>query len=86
MTLATKELINENMSKTDFVRIERGGMFTPFDRVAIKYLSKGEDVPSAWLTYAQALRDMTKDIDTKMVLEEDVGIYNISWPTLPSEE
>ena len=53
-----------------------------FDKIAIKYLSQGLEIPEEWKAYGQALRDMTKDIDdSKVGLVGDSWI--IHWPKKP---
>ena len=69
-------------TKENYVRANRDNEFKEFDKIAIKYLSQGLEIPEKWKNYGQALRDMTKDIDDSKV--ELVGnTWIIHWPTKP---
>ena len=70
------------MTKENYVRGNRDNEFKQFDKIAIKYLSQGLEIPEEWKAYGQALRDMTKDIDdSKVGLVGDSWI--IHWPKKP---
>lgn len=56
------------------VRCERNSMLADCDYIVIKSLEGGVSVPAAWVTYRQALRDITDQSDP----------FDITWPTKPS--
>ncbi len=58
----------------DFLRDHRNSLLQDCDWVVIKAQEDGTAVPSAWVTYRQALRDITKNYSN---LEEVV------WPDKP---
>ena len=62
-------------TKLDMVRTERNKKLAECDWVVTMHKEKGTDIPTAWTTYRQALRDITDgfDNDTEIV-----------WPTEPS--
>ncbi len=69
--------------KIEVIRNQRGRHFKYFDAVAIKYLSQGLDIPADWLTYAEALRNLTEDVDSTTRITE--GLLDIIWPEKPKE-
>lgn len=62
------------MSKIIEVRQIRNKLLQETDWVSIKAKDDGEDVPTDWKTYRQALRDITT---------QDAFPYNVIWPTKP---
>jgi hypothetical protein len=56
------------------VRTKRDKLLTQCDWVVIRATERGEPVPSAWLSYRQALRDVTQQPDP----------LAIEWPTIPA--
>ena len=69
----TDEIIQRTNNQWNFIRADRNARLTASDWVVTKSLELGEAVPQSWLTYRQALRDIT--------LQEDP--FNIVWPTPP---
>ena len=69
-------------TKENYVRANRPNEFKEFDKIAIQYLSQGLEIPDEWKVYAQALRDMTKDIDDSKVELVD-NSWQIHWPKKP---
>ena len=66
-------------TKENYVRANRDNEFKEFDKIAIKYLSQGLEIPEKWKNYGQALRDMTKDIDdSKVELVGNTWIIHLS--------
>ncbi|XVJ71817.1 MAG: hypothetical protein HEQ39_10090 [Rhizobacter sp.] len=55
------------------VRAERDALLTASDWVVMRSADRGEPVPSEWLAYRQALRDVTQQADP----------LNIAWPSMP---
>ena len=55
------------------IRKERDRLLAESDWVVTKNAEAGTDVPSEWVTYREALRDITDQSD----------VNNITWPTKP---
>lgn len=55
------------------IRHERGEILSQSDYMVIKATETGTAIPSEWLTYRQALRDITNQDDP----------FDITWPTKP---
>ena len=61
----------------DLLRIKRNKLLTESDFKAISdYIHPSEEVKQAWVTYRQALRDVTKTYKS---------LDTVKWPTAPSE-
>lgn len=74
VTDATPEQVSERIeNQWSTTRAMRNARLTASDWIVTKSLELGEAVPQSWLTYRQALRDIT--------LQEDP--FNIVWPTPP---
>ena len=56
------------------VRTKRDKLLAQCDWVALRATEQGEPVPSAWLSYRQALRDITQQADPNA----------IEWPAIPT--
>jgi|TARA_B110000908_G_C10062548_1_gene361317 hypothetical protein len=54
-------------------RKERDKLLAESDWVVTKHAEAGTSVPTAWVTYREALRDITDQAD----------VDNITWPTKP---
>ena len=60
--------------KLNMVRTERNKKLAECDWVVTMHKEKGTNIPAAWKTYRQALRDMTSQSDPQ----------NAVWPSKPS--
>ena len=56
------------------LRAERNGKLAECDWVVVKAQEKGTEVPAAWTTYRQALRDITNSA---------TSVDNVTWPDKP---
>jgi len=61
--------------KLRMVRMERNRKLAECDWVVTMHKEKGTDIPDAWKTYRQSLRDITEGFDNDTI---------IVWPTKPS--
>lgn len=62
-----------NAQRWEEVRTERSNLLAECDWVVTKYAELGEAVPTEWVEYRQALRDITNQEDPD----------DITWPTSP---
>ena len=53
------------------------------DPISLKYLSTGQSIPSAWTTYANALRDLPANYSTSDSAALSADLSNLVWPTKP---
>lgn len=56
------------------LRAERNGKLAECDWVVVKAQEKGTEVPAAWTTYRQALRDITNSA---------TSVDDVTWPDKP---
>jgi len=69
--------LSKSETKLLMLRNLRNDLLTESDWVVVNALEAGTTVPSAWKTYRQELRDITKTYSST----EDNGF---KWPTKPS--
>ena len=69
-----EEAIEEERSEDEVVREERDRLLDSTDWVILRYLDQGDEVPSEWKEYRQALRD---------VPEQEGFPGSVDWPIMP---
>ena len=69
-----EEAIEEEFSEEETVRIERDTLLAETDWVILRYIDQGDEVPSEWKEYRQALRD---------VPEQEGFPGSVDWPVMP---
>ena len=69
-----EEAIEEERSEDEVVREERDRLLDSTDWVILRYLDQGDEVPSEWKEYRQALRD---------VPEQEGFPGSVDWPVMP---
>ena len=74
-----KEQFDQQMG--EHVRIKRNMMLAQSDWVVVLSFEKNTSIPSEWLSYRQALRDITVHKSFPHFTDED---FMESWPTEPS--
>ena len=52
--------------------------------VVVKSKETETDIPTAWKTYRQALRDLPASANPKLDSEYDLDLSSVTWPTKPS--
>ena len=72
--LDTDANTRDSAKELEFLRIQRNAKLTETDWVITMHKEKGTNIPAAWKTYRQALRDIT---DTYTSLDDVV------WPEKP---
>ena len=60
--------------RTEELRTERNRLLAETDWVITMHKEKGTNIPSAWKTYRQSLRDITKDYKS---------LNDVKWPEKP---
>ena len=62
--------------KLDRLRVERNKLLNSTDWKIVMHKEKGTNIPAAWKTYRQELRDITNTY---------TSLDDVVWPTAPSE-
>jgi len=91
-TKPTEEELNteltriENVEKMTRLREERDKRLTASDWVVTMHKELGTNIPAAWKTYRQALRDLPSSANPTLCshIENDTGIKDVTWPTKPT--
>ena len=71
----TKATQLENAEPLRLLRIERTKLLVATDWVITMHKELGTNIPAAWKTYRQALRDIT---------DSATSLDDVTWPTKPS--
>ena len=69
-----EEAIKEEPSEDEVVRGERDLLLENTDWIILRYLDQGDEVPSEWKEYRQALRDIP---------EQEGFPGSVDWPVIP---
>ena len=70
--ITDKTILDEDNMK--ILRMERNAKLAETDWVITMHKEKGTNIPTAWKTYRQALRDITKDYKS---------LEDVKWPEKP---
>lgn len=65
------------------LRIERDRLLAETDWVITMHKEKGTNIPAAWKTYRQALRDLPDNSTPVLDSTTRLGISGVTWPTKP---
>ena len=65
------------------LRLERDKRLTSCDWVITMHKELGTNVPAAWKTYRQALRDLPASASPKLNSLDDLDLTSVTWPTEP---
>ena len=65
------------------LRIERDRLLAETDWVITMHKEKGTNIPAAWKTYRQALRDLPDNSTPVLDNTTILGISGVTWPTKP---
>ena len=73
-----------NAESIRLLREERDRRLTECDWIITKNKELGTNIPAAWKTYRQALRDLPSNSDPKLDDNNDLDMSSVDWPTKPS--
>ena len=73
-----------NAESIRLLREERDRRLTECDWIITKNKELGTNIPAAWKTYRQALRDLPSNSDPKLDDNNDLDMSSVVWPTKPS--
>ena len=73
-----------NAEPMRLLRIERDGRLTACDWIITMHKELGTNIPAAWKTYRQSLRDLPASASPSLDSYGDLNLTSVTWPTEPS--
>ena len=73
----------QNAEPMRLLRIERDQRLASCDWRVIMAKETGSNIPAAWKTYRQALRDLPASASPKLNSNGDLDFSSVTWPTQP---
>ena len=89
-TKPTESEINNEIKRLNdaepmrLLRVERDKKLASCDWIVTKNKELGTNIPAAWKTYRQALRDLPASASPKLNSEYELDLTSVTWPTEPS--
>ena len=74
----------QNAEPMRLLRIERDQRLASCDWRVVMAKETGSNIPAAWKTYRQALRDLPASASPKLNSNGDLDYSSVTWPTEPS--
>jgi len=72
-----------NLESMKLLRVERDERLAACDWRVIMAKETGSNIPAAWKTYRQALRDLPASASPKLDSNGDLDYSSVTWPTQP---
>ena len=73
-----------NAEPMRLLRAERDRLLTACDWVVTMHKELGTNIPDAWKTYRQALRDLPASASPSLDANGKLDLTSVTWPTEPS--
>ena len=73
-----------NVEPLRLLREERNRLLTETDWIVTKSIETGISIPTIWIYYRQALRDLPYGSTPKLDSNGDLDMTSVPWPTKPS--
>ena len=73
-----------NLEPMRLLRFERDKRLTACDWVITMHKELGTNIPAAWKTYRQALRDLPASASPSLDSDGYLDLTSVTWPTEPS--
>ena len=73
-----------NAEPMRLLRAERDRLLTACDWVVTMHKELGTNIPAAWKTYRQALRDLPASASPSLNSFGNLDLTSVTWPTEPS--
>ena len=73
-----------NAEPMRLLRIERDRRLTDCDWIITMHKELGTNIPAAWKTYRQALRDLPASASPSLDANGKLDSTSVTWPTAPS--
>ena len=73
-----------NAEPMRLLRVERDRLLTACDWIITMHKELGTNIPAAWKTYRQALRDLPASASPSLDSNGNLDLTSVTWPTEPS--
>ena len=73
-----------NAEPMRLLRAERDRLLTACDWVVTMHKELGTNIPAAWKTYRQSLRDLPASASPSLDANGELDLTSVTWPTEPS--
>ena len=73
-----------NAEPMRLLRIERDARLTACDWIITMHKELGTNIPAAWKTYRQSLRDLPASASPSLDSDGFLDLSSVTWPTEPS--
>ena len=73
-----------NAEPMRLLRMERDRRLTDCDWIITMHKELGTNIPAAWKTYRQSLRDLPASASPSLDSYGDLDLTSVTWPTEPS--
>ncbi len=73
-----------NAEPMRLLRIERDKRLTDCDWIITMHKELGTNIPAAWKTYRQSLRDLRASTSPSLDSYGDLDLTSVTWPTEPT--
>ena len=73
-----------NAEPMRLLRIERDKRLTDCDWIITMHKELGTNIPTAWKTYRQSLRDLPASASPSLDSYGDLDLTSVTWPTEPT--
>ena len=89
-TTPTEDEVNKKIDELkaaepmNLLREERDRLIAQSDWMIVRAKETSTNIPAAWKTYRQSLRDLPASADPKLDSEGLLDMTSVSWPTKPS--
>ena len=89
-TKPTEDEVNKKIDELkaaepmNLLREERARLIAQSDWMIVRAKETSTNIPAAWKTYRQALRDLPASADPKLDSEGLLDMTSVTWPTKPS--
>ena len=89
-TAPTEDEINAELTRLTneepmrLLRLERNKRLTACDWIITMHKELGTNIPAAWKTYRQALRDLPASANPSGDSKGELNLTSVTWPTQPS--
>ena len=89
-TAPTEDEINAELTRLTneepmrLLRLERNKRLTACDWIITMHKELGTNIPAAWKTYRQALRDLPASANPSVDSKGELNLTSVTWPTQPT--
>ena len=73
-----------NAESMRLLRVERDKRLTACDWIITMHKELGTNIPAAWKTYRQSLRDLPASASPSLDASGELDLTSVTWPTEPS--